>query len=63
MKRIVIFISLCLVFSFYSDTVLGYNDLISHPAITEKAAKDISVLGLYLRTTLGFQEGLKTYLP
>lgn len=46
-----------------SNILYGYDDQVTHPEITRKAASDVSNLNAYLKTSLGFSTGLDSHLP
>jgi hypothetical protein len=49
---------------FQPSITAGYDDQITHPAITEKAAtSDVSNLNDYLKTSLGFEQGFDSRFP
>lgn len=54
---------ICCIIICYANTAMGFDDQITHPKITEKGVRDISGLGAYLRTVLGYRDGVETRFP
>jgi hypothetical protein len=58
------FLIACLYIVLQPYALFGYDDQITHPAITRKAASsDVSSLNEYLKASLGFSNGLDAHLP